>query len=68
MLISSLKESLKSIRCYHLANELEVLLERAKDNDLSYADFLNTLLGCDGWITRFYFAQQLRRSNPGKLL
>jgi len=47
MPINSLKESLKSIRCYHLANELEVLLERAKDNDLSYPDFLNTLLECE---------------------
>ena len=46
-MLKSLQESLRMIKCYHSANELEMLLQRAKDNDSSYVDFLDELLGVE---------------------
>jgi len=43
-MLQSTKEKLRKIKCYHTANELEHEIQKSKDNDLSYLDFLNELL------------------------
>lgn len=43
-MLKELKENLRCIKCYHSANELEILLQRAQDNESSYLDFLDELL------------------------
>ncbi len=43
-MLESLKNSLRSVKCHHSSNNLEVILKRAQDNEWSYLDFLNELL------------------------
>ena len=43
-MLDNLRETLRSVRCYHSANALEAVLQKAQDNELSYLDFLNALL------------------------
>ncbi len=43
-MLNETKEALRIVRCYHSANDLELMVQRAKDNDSSYLDFLNELL------------------------
>lgn len=43
-MLNAIKEALRSIRCYHSANELESLLDDAKQGQTSYLDFLKSLL------------------------
>lgn len=39
-MISELQENLPTLRCHHMANALEDILARSKENDLSYLDFI----------------------------
>jgi len=43
-MLETVKEHLRLIRCYHLANSLEATLQQAQDNEMSYLGFLNELL------------------------
>jgi DNA replication protein DnaC len=43
-MLERIKANLRKIRCYHSANELEAVIERAKSNDYSYLDFMDELL------------------------
>ena len=42
-MLNNLKLTLKHIRCYHSANELEHIVENAQNNELSYMEFLDNL-------------------------
>lgn len=39
-MLNEIKASLRQLKFYHAANQIEILIERAKDNDLSYLTFL----------------------------
>lgn len=43
-MIESIKNNLRRVRCYHSANELELTLQAARENDVSYMHFLDALL------------------------
>jgi DNA replication protein DnaC len=43
-MLPQIKQTLRNIRCYYTANELESVIERAKNADLSYLEFLDELL------------------------
>jgi len=43
-MLETVKERLRQIRCYHLANGLESSLQQAQDNEVSYLAFLDDLL------------------------
>lgn len=43
-MIEHIKDNLRRVRCYHSANELEMVLQQARENELSYIDFLAGLL------------------------
>lgn len=43
-MLENIKDTLKSLKCYHCANALEATLQQAQANEGSYLDFLNTLL------------------------
>jgi len=43
-MLDNLKETLKSLKCYHCANALEATLQQAQENEHSYLDFLSSLL------------------------
>ena len=42
-MLNNLKLTLKHVRCYHSANELEHIVENAQNNELSYMEFLDNL-------------------------
>jgi len=42
--ISELQENLRTIRCHHMANALEDILAKSKENDISYLDFIRDLV------------------------
>lgn len=42
-MLDKVKSTLREIRCYHSANELENIIESAQSNKLSYLDFLDSL-------------------------
>ena len=43
-MIERVNRNLKKIRCYHTINNLEVILNNASENELSYLSFLDDLL------------------------
>ncbi|MCL2065487.1 MAG: IS21-like element helper ATPase IstB [Candidatus Cloacimonetes bacterium] len=43
-MLEKIQNMLREIRCYHTANEIVSIIEQAKQNDLSYLDFLKELL------------------------
>ena len=43
-MISQLQQGLRSLKCYHMANVLEEVVQISKENDLSYLDCLNRLV------------------------
>ena len=43
-MLETVKERLRLIRCFHSANGVEMALQQAKDNDVSYLAFLDDLL------------------------
>ena len=43
-MLERIKTNLRNLRCYHSANELEAVVEKAKSNDFSYLDFIDDLL------------------------
>jgi DNA replication protein DnaC len=43
-MLSQTKQTLRNIRCYHTANDLESIIEIAKNSDLSHLEFLDELL------------------------
>ena len=43
-MITHVKSNLKRVRCYHIKNSLESLLQKAEDSSYSYLEFLNQLL------------------------
>ena len=43
-MISQLQQGLRSLKCYHMANALEEVIQTSKENDLSYLDCLNRLV------------------------
>ena len=43
-MLQQIKQTLRDVRLYHSANELETVIEFAKNNDLSFLDFLEELL------------------------
>jgi DNA replication protein DnaC len=43
-MMNQIKQTFRELRCYHIANELETYIEKAKTEDLSYLDFLAELL------------------------
>lgn len=43
-MLERIQNMLREIRCYHTANELAPMIERAKQNDLSYLDFMEDVL------------------------
>jgi len=43
-MLYQIKDNLRKIRCYHSANEIEMLLEHARENEISYIQFLDNLL------------------------
>ncbi|HQL17257.1 MAG TPA: ATP-binding protein, partial [Rectinema sp.] len=43
-MISQLQQSLRSLKCYHMANALEEVVQISKENDLSYLECLNRLV------------------------
>jgi DNA replication protein DnaC len=43
-MIETIKAKFKSIRCYHLSKSIEVLLEQARNNELSYLEYTQILL------------------------
>jgi len=42
-MLEQLKSTLRNLRCYHSANELENIIEISKSNDVSYLEFLENL-------------------------
>ncbi len=42
-MLEKIKLTLRELRCYHSANELESVIESARNNDFSYLDFLENL-------------------------
>jgi len=42
-MLEQLKSTLRNLRCYHSANELENIVEISKSNDVSYLEFLENL-------------------------
>jgi DNA replication protein DnaC len=43
-MLEKIQDMLRGIRCYHTANEIAPVIERAKQNDFSYLDFMEELL------------------------
>jgi len=43
-MLEKIQDMLREIRCYHTANEIAPIIERAKQNDLSYLDFIEEVL------------------------
>jgi DNA replication protein DnaC len=43
-MLEKIQDMLREIRCYHTANELAPVIERAKQNDISYLEFMEDLL------------------------
>ena len=43
-MLNRVQNNLRGIRCYHSANEVASLIEKAKSNDYSYLEFLDELL------------------------
>ena len=43
-MVESIKEKLRKVRCYHSANEIEIVVQQAKDNQISYFEFIENLL------------------------
>jgi DNA replication protein DnaC len=43
-MLEKIQDMLREIRCYHTANELAPIIERAKQNDISYLEFIEDLL------------------------
>lgn len=43
-MIEELKKDLKSIRCYHTATALDILLKEAQDEEISYLNFLKKII------------------------
>jgi DNA replication protein DnaC len=43
-MLEQIQSMLREIRCYHTANEIALLVEKAKQNDLSYLDFMEEIL------------------------
>lgn len=43
-MISQLQQGLRSLKCYHMANALEEVIQTSKENDVSYLDCLNRLV------------------------
>ena len=43
-MLEKIQDMLKEIKCYHTANEIASVIEKAKQNDLSYLDFMEELL------------------------
>ncbi len=43
-MISQLKTDLKGLHCYHIANNIDNVLQKSIENELGYADFLRSLI------------------------
>jgi len=43
-MLEKIQEMLRDIRCYHTANEIAPVIEKAKQNDLSYLEFIEEML------------------------
>lgn len=43
-MLDRIKLTLRELRCYHSSNELEAVIEKSQNSELSYLEFLDTLL------------------------
>jgi len=46
-MLDKIQEMLREIRCYHTANEIAPVIEKAKQNDLSYLEFMEEILNIE---------------------
>jgi len=46
-MLEKIQELLREIRCYHTANEIAPVIEKAKQNDLSYLEFMEEILNIE---------------------
>jgi len=44
MNLEGIKEKLRRVRCYHTANEIEMIIKQAQDNEISYLKFMDNIL------------------------
>lgn len=44
MTLEAIKEKLKRVRCYHTANEIDLIIKQAQENEISYLKFMDNIL------------------------